>query len=71
MTGNVPACVEILTQVVSAKLSRRWADSVKLAQELIEELKVDPSALDRRIKAWEERNIGWFHLAPRSRRKGQ
>jgi hypothetical protein len=71
MTGNVPACLEILEQVVSAKLSPRWADSVRLAQELVAELKLNPAALDRRIKAWEERNISWFHLAPRTRRKGK
>jgi len=71
MIGNVPACLEILEQVVSAKLSPRWADSVKLVQELVAELKVNPTALERRIKAWEERNISWFHLAPRTRRKGK
>jgi hypothetical protein len=71
MAGNGSACSEILEQVVSAKLSPRWADSVRLAQELVEELKVNPSALDRRIKAWEESNINWFHLAPRTRRKVQ
>jgi len=71
MTGNAPACLEILEQVVSAKFSPRWANSVRLAQELVEELKVNPSAIDQRIKAWEERNIGWFHLTPRSRRRAQ
>lgn len=71
MTGNASACLDTLGQVVSAKLSPRWADSVRLAKELVEELKVNPSALDGRIKAWEERNIGWFHLAPRTRRRAQ
>jgi hypothetical protein len=71
MAGNAPTCLEILEQVVSARLSPRWADSVKLAQELVEELKVDPSALGRRIEAWEAENISWFHLAPRTRRRVQ
>jgi len=71
MAGNVPACLEILEQVVSAKLSPRWADNVRLAGELAEELKVDPAAVSRRIEAWEERNIYWFRLAPRTRRKVQ
>jgi hypothetical protein len=71
MAGNAPTCLEILEQVVCAKLSPRWADNVRLAQELVEELKLNPSALDRRIEAWEEENIRWFHLAPRTRRKVQ
>jgi hypothetical protein len=68
MTGNVPACLEILGQMLSAKHSPRWADRVGLARELIEELKVNPQAFDQRIKAWEERNI-WFHLPTRSQRR--
>jgi hypothetical protein len=68
LTGNVPACREILEQVASAILSPRWADSVKLAQELVEELRVDPSALDRRIEAWERRNMSSLRLEPRARR---
>jgi hypothetical protein len=71
MTGNVPACSEILGQVVSTKYSSRWIDSVRLARELIEELRVNPPAFDQRIKAWEERNISWFHLSPRTRRMVQ
>jgi hypothetical protein len=69
VAGNVPACLDILEQVVSAKLSPRWADSVRLARELVEELKVNPVAFHRRIETWEEKNIEWFHLAPRTRRK--
>jgi hypothetical protein len=69
MSGNVPACLKVLEQVVSAKLSPRWADSVRLAQELLEELKVDPSALARRIEAWEASNIRWFHLESRTKQK--
>jgi hypothetical protein len=57
-----------MEQVVSAKLSARWADNVRLAQELVEELKVDRSALDRRIEAWEAHNISWFHLESRKGR---
>jgi hypothetical protein len=68
MTGNVPACLETLEQLVSAKHSPRWVDSVRLARQLIEELKVNPSAFDQRIRAWEERNMSWFHVAPRARR---
>jgi hypothetical protein len=71
MAGNIPACLEILEQVASAKLSPRWADNVRLVQELVEELKVNPAAFDRRIKTWEEKNINWFHLASRARRKVQ
>jgi hypothetical protein len=71
MTGNVPACLHILEQVVCAKLSPRWADSVRLAQELVDELKLNPAALDRRIEAWEVSNIRWLSLAPRTRRKVQ
>ncbi len=71
MTGNVPACLGTLEHMVAARLSPRWADGVRLAREIIEELKVNPSALDLRIKAWEERNVSWFHLAPRSRRKAR
>jgi hypothetical protein len=71
MTGNVPACLEILEQVVSAKLSPRWSDNVRLAQDVVKEMKVNPSALDRRIESWEASNISWFHLAPRTRRKVQ
>jgi hypothetical protein len=71
LTGNVAACREILEQVASAKLSPRWAGSVKLAQELVEELRVDPPALDRRIEAWERRNIDALRLERRSRRKAQ
>jgi hypothetical protein len=69
MVGDVPACRKVLEQVASAKLSPRWADGVRLAQELLEELKVDPSALARRIEAWEEINIGWFRVKSRTRRK--
>ena len=50
MTGDVPACLKVLEQVVSAKVSARWAGSIKLAQELLEELKVDDFALARRSK---------------------
>jgi hypothetical protein len=71
MAGDAPTCLEILEQVVCAKLSPRWAGGVRLAQELVEELKVDPSALGRRIEAWEEENIRWFNLAPRARRNVQ
>jgi hypothetical protein len=71
MTGNVPACLGILGQVVSVQFSPRWAESVALARELIEELEVNLPAFDRRIRAWEERNIGWLRLAPRARRKVQ
>jgi hypothetical protein len=71
MAGNVPACLDILEQVVSAKLSPRWADNVRLARELVEELKVNPVAFRRRIETWEEKNINWFHLAPCTRRKVQ
>jgi hypothetical protein len=71
MAGNAAACLEILEQVICAKLSPRWANSVRLAQELVEELRVDPSAFDRRIQAWEGGHISWFHLAPRTRRKVQ
>jgi hypothetical protein len=69
MSGNVPACLETLRQLASAKHSHRWVDSVRLSQELIDELKASPSALDQRIRAWEERNMSWFHLTPRARRK--
>jgi hypothetical protein len=68
MAGNAPTCLEILEQVVSAKLSPRWSRNVRLAQELVEELKLNPSAFDRRIGAWEEENIRWFQLASRARR---
>jgi hypothetical protein len=71
MTGNVPACLKVLEQVVSAKLSPRWADSVKLAQELLDELKVDTSALARRIEAWEASKVRWFHLESRTGRKAK
>jgi len=57
MAGNVPACLDILDQVVSAKLSPRWAESVRLARELVEELKVNPVAFHQRIETWEEKNI--------------
>jgi hypothetical protein len=69
MTGNVPACQEILAQVISAKPKPRWTDSVKLAQELAEEIRVDPLAVDRRIEAWEGDNIRWLHLATRAPRR--
>jgi len=71
MAGNVPACREILEGVVSAKLSPRWAKIVRLAQEMVEELKADPSALARRIEGWEAINIGWFRLESRRGRKPQ
>jgi len=71
MTGDVPACLETLEQIVAAKLSPRWADGARLARELIEELKINPSALDQRIGAWEERNVAWFQLTPRNRRKAK
>ncbi len=71
MTGDVPACLKVLEQVVSAKVSARWAGSIKLAQELLEELKVDDSALARRIEDWETINIRWFHLEPRKGRKAK
>jgi hypothetical protein len=67
MSGNVSACRKVLEQVVSARFSPRWADSVRLAQDLLEELKVDTSALARRIEAWEASNIRWFHLESRTR----
>lgn len=60
MAGNVSDCLQILEQVAFAKLSPRWADNVKLARELVEELRVSPDAFDRRIKDWEDQNIGWF-----------
>ena len=69
MAGNVSACLQTLEQVASAKLSPRWADNVKLAQELAQELKAGPAAFDLRIKNWEDWNIDWFHLAPRTRRR--
>ena len=65
MAGNIPACREILEHIVCAKPSPRWADTVRLAQELVDELKLNPSALGGRINVWEGRNIEWFHLAPR------
>jgi hypothetical protein len=71
MAGDPPACLKILEQVISAKSGPRWADNVNLAHELFEELKANPAALDRRIKAWEDKNINWFRLASRARRKVQ
>jgi hypothetical protein len=67
----VPACLKVLEQVVSAKLSPRWADSVKLAQELLDELKVDTSALARRIEAWEASKVRWLHLESRTGQKAK
>jgi hypothetical protein len=69
MTGDVSACLEILGQVASAQLSPRWAESAALARDLFEELKMNPSAFDRRIRAWEERNIAGLYLKPRARRR--
>jgi hypothetical protein len=69
MTGDVSACLEILGQVVSAQFSPRWAESVALARDLVEELKANPFAFDQRIRAWEERNIAGLHLKPRARRR--
>ena len=69
LAGDAPACLETLEQIVRAKLSLRWADTVRLVQELVDELKLNPSAFDRKIEAWEAHNIHWFHLAPRRRRK--
>jgi hypothetical protein len=71
MAGNVPACLEILAEIVRAKLNPRWAAMVRLAQELLDELEQNSSAFDRRIAGWEAHNIHWLHLAPRTRRKRQ
>jgi hypothetical protein len=71
LTGNVSACQEILESVVCAKLSPRWARNVGVAQEIVEELKADPSALARRIEAWEAINIRWFRVESRRGRKAR
>jgi hypothetical protein len=60
LAGNASDCLQILEQVSAAKLSPRWADNVRLAQELAAELKASPAAFDRRIKDWENENAGWF-----------
>jgi hypothetical protein len=69
MTEDVPACRKVLEQVVCAKLSPRWADNVRLAQEMLDELKADPSVLARRVEAWEATNTSWFHLESRKGRR--
>jgi hypothetical protein len=60
LAGNVSECLQILEQLAFAELSPRWADNVGLARELAEELTANPAAFDRRIKDWEDGNIGWF-----------
>jgi hypothetical protein len=71
MAGNISACLQTLEQLASAKFSPRWAENVRLAQELAQELKAGPAVFDLRIKDWEVWNINWFHLAPRTRRRAQ
>jgi hypothetical protein len=71
MVRNISACLQNLEQLASAKFSPRWAENVRLAQELAQELKAGPAAFDLRIKDWEDWNINWFHLAPRTRRRAQ
>jgi hypothetical protein len=71
MTGNVTACQEILDQVAAAPLNPRWADKIKLAQELAQDLRVNPVTLTQKIEAWKQDAIRWLHLAPPAKRRAR
>jgi hypothetical protein len=56
LSGDVSACLGIVEEVASAKVRPRWNELVEVAAEIVKEMKTTPSALDKRIQAWEARN---------------
>jgi hypothetical protein len=58
LSGNVSSCLKILEEVASAKARPGWDELIKVAAEIVHELRTAPSALDKRIQAWEAKNLG-------------
>jgi hypothetical protein len=56
LSGDASACLGILEEVASAKVRPIWNELVQLAAEIVQEMKTTPSALDKRIQAWEAGN---------------
>ena len=69
LAGDAVACQEVLDELVARPPNPRWGKEIKLAQEMAQEARENPSALTRRIEAWEQDTRTWLHLFPRSRRR--
>jgi hypothetical protein len=64
MVGNVPFCLDILDDFSSQDLHPGRVDIHISARELAREMRIDPSAAERKIQALERINIERFALRP-------
>jgi hypothetical protein len=64
LIGNIPFCLDILDDFASQDLSPGTVALQLSARDLAREMRVDPSAGERRIRALEEINIERFALRP-------
>jgi hypothetical protein len=64
LVGNIPFCIDILEDFASEDLRPGRVDIQLAARDLAREMRVDPSAGDRKINALEKINIERFALGP-------
>jgi hypothetical protein len=64
LVGNIPFCLDILDDFASEDLSPGQVDFHLSARDLAREMRSDPSAGERKIRALERINIGRFALSP-------
>jgi hypothetical protein len=64
LVGNIPFCLDILDDFAAQDLSRGTVNLQLSARDLAREIRVDPSAGERKIRALEEINIERFALRP-------
>jgi hypothetical protein len=64
LVGNIPLCIEILEEFASEDLNCGSADMQWAAGDLAREMRTDPLAAARKIRALEQANVERFGLAP-------
>jgi hypothetical protein len=64
LVGNIPFCLDILDDFASEDLQPGRVDIHLSARDLARELRIDPSAGERKIRALEKINIERFALGP-------
>ncbi len=64
LVGNIPFCLDLLDDFASEDLHPGRVDIHLSARELAREMRIDPSAAERKIKSLERINIERFALGP-------
>ena len=64
LVGNIPFCIDILDDFASEDLQPGRVDIHLSARELAREMRIDPSAAERKIQASERSTIEQFGLGP-------